>query len=167
MREPALGISEQGIPTSFFVSFKRLIPTQTDMSRFCLRNRNELAVIDPSHVAYVRADSNYIHIKLISQQELYFNCSIADIINLLNIHADSQNRFIKIGRSLIVNLRLITRVLPQKNQLILADPCGWSTQLNLPHKTLIRLCAQLDDFFSSDNETASSEKHTTPSNHEK
>ena len=136
------------------------------MSRFCLRNRNELVVIDPSHVAYVRADSNYIHIFFLSQQELYFNCSIADIINLLNIHADSQNRFIKIGRSLIVNLRLIVRVLPQKNQLVLADGCGWSIQLNLPHKTLIRLCQQLDDFFSSDNETHPSERHTPLSNNE-
>ena len=136
------------------------------MSRFCLRNRNELVVIDPSHVAYVRADSNYIHIKLVSQQELYINFSIADILCQLNLHADAPNHFIKIGRSLIVNLRLITRVLPQKNQLILADPCGWSTQLNLPHKTLIRLCQQLDDFFSSDNKTNPTEKHATSSNYE-
>ena len=137
------------------------------MSRFCLRNRNELLVIDPSHVAYVRADSNYVHIIFLSEQELYINFSIADMLCQLNSHAEAQDCFIKIGRSLVVNLRLISRILPQKNQLILADGTGWSTLLNLPHKTLIRLCAQLDDYFSSDNETASSEKHTTPSNHEK
>ena len=137
------------------------------MSRFCLRNRNELVVIDPSHVAYVRADSNYIHVIFLSQQELYINYSIADMIEQLNSHAEGLDWFIKTGRSLIVNIRLITRVLPQKNQLILADGCGWTKQLNLPHKTLIRLCAQLDDYFSSDNETLCSYNKNAPSNNEK
>ena len=39
--------------------------------------------------------------------------------------------------------------------------------LNLPHKTLIRLCAQLDDYFSSDNETLCSYNKNAPSNNEK
>ena len=136
------------------------------MSRFFIRNRNGIVIIDPSNVAYVRADSNYIHIIFCSQQELYINYSITDVFNQLILHVDSQDSFIKIGRSLIVNIRLITKILLRKNQLTLADNTGWTLTLNLPHKTLNRLCQQLEDYYSSDSENTYSEKHTDLSDNE-
>ena len=136
------------------------------MSRFSIRNRNGILIVDPSHVAYVKADSNYVHIFFRSQQELYIHFSFADIFSLLNSHAEGQDHFVKIGRSLIVNIRLITKILLRKNQLTLADNTGWTLTLDLPHKTLNRLCQQLEDYYSSDSENTYSEKHTDPSDNE-
>lgn len=136
------------------------------MSRFSIRNRNGMVIVDPSHVAYVKADSNYVHIFFRSQQELYIHFSFADIFSLLNSHAEGQDHFVKIGRSLIVNIRLITKILLQKKQLTLADNTGWTLALNLPHKTLNRLCQQLEDYYSSQPDSASSDKHTDLSDNE-
>ena len=126
--------------------------------RICFSNRKEVVLIDPRKVAYVEADGNYVRVTCSNGQHFHLNYSVGDFQEILL--TNGCDYFIKIGRSLIVNMRFIIRVCPQKGSLLLSDGEGWNCQLDLPQKTLKRLCGQIADMFASDNKpSATNGKH--------
>lgn len=114
--------------------------------RLCLSNRKELVLIDPRKVAYVEADGNYVHVLCRYNQHFHLNYSISNFLAMLCDNGCGQ--FVKIDRSHVANLQFITRVYPQKGILLLSDGETWSHQLELPQKTLKRLCVQIDEMFA-------------------
>ncbi len=117
--------------------------------RICLRNRKELVLIDPQKIVYVEADGNYVYVICLNNQKFHLNFSISEF--LLVLTSNSSDHFLKIVRSLVVNILFITRIWPQKSLLLLSDGGEWTHRIELPQKTLKNLCKNLGEKFSSNN----------------
>lgn len=90
-----------------------------------------------------------------TKKKIHLNYTISEFFEILI--ADGYDQFIRIGRSFIVNINFISCVFPQRGYMLLSDGESWDYRLELPCKTLKRLCAHLCEMFSSDNKMDSSE----------
>lgn len=127
------------------------------MSKIFISNRKETIIIESENVAYVEADGNYVLVTCLFDLKFHLNYSISDFLDLLTNSTCEKSSFWKVDRSLVVNIDLISRVIPQKGYLLLSNGQTWSCRLELPQKTLKRLCVQLSKRFSSNNEHEISE----------
>ena len=112
-------------------------------------------------MAYVEADGNYVHVTCLFDKKFHLNYSISEFLSILTSHVSGNTSFLRIDRSLVVNANFITRIIPYKRTLLLSDGQTWTCRLELPQKTLKRLCDQLNQKFASNNKKdALEDKHT-------
>lgn len=97
----------------------------------------ELVVIPPDALAYVKADGNYSSLVLSDGTHFTLTMQLGQIESRLAYSlADSPNRFIRIGKSLIINRRFIALINPGRGRLVLADGRSFRHELTASREAL-------------------------------
>lgn len=82
----------------------------------------EIVRVPPETVVYVTADGNYSAITLADGSCFVLTMQLGQIERLLSeMLVASDNRFIRIGKSLIVNRNFIVFINPQRQKMVLSD----------------------------------------------
>ena len=93
------------------------------MIQLCLNSRDEMLIVDLDQVAYIQASGNYCKLMYISGQSLLISLGLAKIetlIRKINI-SSTPNRYVRLGRSLIINQRYLFRISLTRQRLVLSD----------------------------------------------
>lgn len=106
------------------------------MAKFYYNTRDDLICIDTDLVAAVKADGNYSRILYISGKIINISCGITMLEEILKSAASSQNRYVRLGRSYIVNHAYLYKIEPLKQQLILSDGFHPDLKISMPKQTL-------------------------------
>ncbi|MBO4402728.1 MAG: LytTR family transcriptional regulator DNA-binding domain-containing protein [Bacteroidales bacterium] len=85
-----------------------------------LSNSNELIRIAAERLVYVSSDGNYSDIYTCDRQRRTVTLQLGDIEKALERQI-KQEEFVRIGKSLIVNMRHLSYINPSKQQIILSD----------------------------------------------
>ena len=87
-----------------------------------ISNANELVRVKPERVVYVKSDGNYSTMVLHDKTEHIFTMNLAHCQELIEQQMGKEaERFIRIGKQLIVNKDYIFKVNVNKQQLIMSD----------------------------------------------
>ena len=95
------------------------------MNRLLLNSRDELLIVDLEKVAFMRANGNYSELYYIEGQKMLVSLSLSKLEALVQQamkgQAQSTARFVRLGRSLIVNQRYLVSVSVTKQKIVLSD----------------------------------------------
>lgn len=91
------------------------------MAKLFFHNRDELVTIDTSLVAAVKACGNYSQVVYITKRMTMITEGIGNLETLLKKHNTEEDRFVRIGRSIIINHRYLYRIDLIKQQVVLWD----------------------------------------------
>lgn len=84
---------------------------------------SELIRVMPQSIAYISSDGNYSIFTLIDRTECVFSFNLQHCGELIVSQlGEEAARFVRIGKSLIINRDYIFRINPARQQLLLADP---------------------------------------------
>lgn len=100
-----------------------MISEKNDISVLLFNTRDELLRVELRKVLYFQADKNYTEVYFVNGYHVNLPSSMSQIEQLLN-NNELKGRitpFVRIGRSLIVNLRYILHIRTLKQELILGD----------------------------------------------
>lgn len=87
-----------------------------------ISNTNELLRLKPERVVYIESDGNYSMMVLHDKTEHIFTMNLAHCQELIEQQMGKEaERFIRIGKQLIVNKDYIFKVNVNKQQLIMSD----------------------------------------------
>lgn len=87
-----------------------------------INTRDELVRADLRRVVYFEADRNYIHMVFQNGNKATILFSLNNLVKVLEPYIKAQNlRFVRIGKSYIVNLNFLFQINVLKQQLILSD----------------------------------------------
>ena len=87
-----------------------------------ISNTNELLRLKPERVVYIESDGNYSTMVLHDKTEHIFTMNLAHCQELIEQQMGKEaERFIRIGKQLIVNKEYIFKVNVNKQQLIMSD----------------------------------------------
>jgi len=87
-----------------------------------ISNTNELLRLKPERVVYIESDGNYSTMVLHDKTEHIFTMNLAHCQELIEQQMGKEaERFIRIGKQLIVNKDYIFKVNVNKQQLIMSD----------------------------------------------
>lgn len=108
------------------------------MNTLCLNSRDELAIINLSKIAYVKADGNYCSITYISGQTQALTISISKFEEALRLAKEPERaaRFIRLGRSLIINSGYLYGISVLRQRILLSDFDGHVFTLAVPKLVL-------------------------------
>jgi len=84
--------------------FSRLIWQFGDSKKLKFRNRTGFSMIDPDEILYCQADSNYTVLELKSGRKLTISMNLGKVEEML------PEVFVRISRSVIINLQYLTQV---------------------------------------------------------
>lgn len=83
---------------------------------------NELVRIRPDRVVYITSDGNYSVVTFHDRTEQVFSFNLLHMQRLIERQLQEEAaRFIRIGKSLIINRDYIYKINPSKQQLVMAD----------------------------------------------
>lgn len=106
------------------------------MKKIIFNSRDELICLDVDMIAVVQADGNYSRIIYINKHEINITRGISEIEKRLKKHNSKKNRFIRLGRSILINHVFLEKIDLQRQTLILTD-CGTNEiRINLSKKIL-------------------------------
>lgn len=106
------------------------------MKKIIFNSRDELICLDVDMIAAVQADGNYSRIIYINKHEINITRGISEIEERLKKHNSKKNRFIRLGRSILINHVFLEKIDLQRQTLILTD-CGTNEiRINLSKKIL-------------------------------
>ncbi len=91
------------------------------MAKLIFNMRDELTAIDIDRIAIVQANGNYSRIFFMNRHEVSVTLGITQIEEALNKSQDKRHKFIRLGRSLIINHRLLQRIDVLKQVITLYD----------------------------------------------
>ena len=106
------------------------------MAKLFFDSRDELTCIDTDLVAVVQANGNYSRTIYINKREVMLTQGISKVEELLKAHNDKQNRFIRLGRSFIINHSYLQKIDLLKQQLVLTDGNKNEIRIKLPKHVL-------------------------------
>ncbi|MCR4964884.1 MAG: LytTR family transcriptional regulator [Bacteroidales bacterium] len=108
------------------------------MSEFLvLSNSNELVRIAASSLVYIASEGNYSDIFTCDKECRTVTLQLGVIEERINNQIRSaENEFVRIGRSLIVNLRFLHYINPSRGQLILSDNHSFKFNLEASKEAL-------------------------------
>lgn len=105
------------------------------MSKLYFNTRDDLTAIDVDSIAVVQANGNYSRIVTSYCKEIMLTTGISKVWAVIETVKDSKPKFVKLGRSIIVNHSFLQRIDLLKQVLILS--CyGHEIKLSLNKKTL-------------------------------
>ncbi len=116
------------------------------MRKICINSRDELCIIDLEKIAYLQADGNYTRIVYINNQRAVVSLGITNIKEIIEQAqgAIENPRFIRLGRSIIINHNYLFSLNVLKQKIILSDgsqnmaiPLSISKNLLKEYKRLI------------------------------
>lgn len=91
------------------------------MAKLYFNTRDELSCIETDLIAVVKADGNYSQVVYITKKEITITMGISKLESILKSYNGKKNRFIRLGRSFIINHSYLTKVDVLKQFLILSD----------------------------------------------
>lgn len=106
------------------------------MAKLFLNTRDELVCIDTDKVAVVQASGNYSRIIYITKRELMVTCGISKIEEILKSYNHADFRYIRLGRSFIINHVYLQKIDLLKQQLVLSDNDKNEIRITLPKQIL-------------------------------
>ena len=106
------------------------------MSKLYLNTRDEMTCVETDMISLVKADGNYSNIYYINGREIRVTFAISKMEEILRSQNDGRNRFVRFGRSFILNHYYIFKISPLKQTLILSDGGTNNMKVTLPKKLL-------------------------------
>jgi DNA-binding LytR/AlgR family response regulator len=92
-----------------------------------------------SHLVYVEADGNYSDFKMRdSNNDFTLTMQLGEVHELMDKTRGVDN-FIRVGRSLIVNLNYVRSIDLSKDKFLLSDNFGFRKELDASHPALLTL----------------------------
>lgn len=114
-----------------------------------LSNANELVRIAADSLVYVASEGNYSDIRTRDGEKRTVTVQLGIIEELIHRQFKSnENECVRIGKSLIVNLRFVHLISPTKKQIILSDNHTFKFSLEASKEAL----RQLKDYFEKHSE---------------
>ncbi len=102
------------------------------MAKIYFNSRDEMTCVDTDLIAVIQADGNYSKVVYITKREFMLPHGISKLEQILHAHKEVQTRFVRLGRSLIVNHRYLYKIDIMKQLVILTDGSKEEIRLNLP-----------------------------------
>ena len=105
-----------------------------------LSNANELIRIPAESLVFVASEGNYSDIYTRDKEKRTFTAQLGNIEELIHkqFHTDG-NSFVRIGKSLIVNMDFVTYINPAKKQIVLSDSHTFKFSLEASREALREL----------------------------
>lgn len=105
------------------------------MARLFFNMRDELTAIDSEDIAVVQANGNYSKLVTIYRKEIMLSLGISKVEQALKDIKSRKSRFIRVGRSLVVNHSFLQKIDLMKQMMILSCQ-GNEIRINVSKKTL-------------------------------
>jgi len=106
------------------------------MTKLYFDSRDELTCINPDLVAVVQANGNYSRVLYITKREIVLTQGITKMGEILKMYNSQTNRFVRLGRSIIVNHFYLQKIDVLKQQLILSDGNKNDIRITIPKQIL-------------------------------
>ncbi|MBQ4446068.1 MAG: LytTR family transcriptional regulator DNA-binding domain-containing protein [Prevotella sp.] len=106
------------------------------MANLYFNNRDELIRIDTDLVAAIQANGNYSRVVYITKREFMLTHGISKLESVFQGSNDKRNKFVRLGRSFIVNHAYFQKIDMIKQQLILCDGDKNEIRITLPKQIL-------------------------------
>ncbi len=106
------------------------------MAKLYFDSRDELTCIDTEFVAVVQANGNYSRVVYITKREIVLTQGISKMEEILKMYNSKTNRFIRLGRSIIVNHSFLQKIDVLKQQLVLSDGDKNEIRITIPKQIL-------------------------------
>lgn len=105
------------------------------MTKIIINSRDELTCIEPDIIAVVQANGNYSRIVYINKREINLTIGISKIEEILKSRK-SKSKFIRLGRSIIINHTYLYKIDLLRQMLILTDNGVNEIRVNLSKKII-------------------------------
>lgn len=105
------------------------------MAKIYFNTRDELTAIDSENIAVIQANGNYSKIVTIYRKEIMLTSGITKVEEVLKSVNDTKSRFVRVGRSLVVNHSYLQKIDLIKQQMVLSCQ-GNEIKINVSKKTL-------------------------------
>lgn len=106
------------------------------MAKLFFNTRDELNCIDIDLIAFVQADGNYSRVVYITKRETTLTQGISKLEKILKAYNGKKNRFIRFGRSTIINHSYLQKIDVLKQILILSDNDKNEIRVSVPKSYL-------------------------------
>lgn len=106
------------------------------MAKLYFNTRDDLTCIDTDLVAAVQASGNYSRVVYITKREMMLTSGISKLETMLKAHNNQQNRFVRLGRSIIVNHSFLQKIDVLKQQIVLSDGHKEELRVTVPKHIL-------------------------------
>lgn len=105
------------------------------MAKLFFNTRDELTVIDSEEIAVVQANGNYSKVLTIYRREIMLTSGISKVEQVLKNLKEKKSKFVRVGRSLIVNHSFLRKIDLMKQVMVLSGQ-GNEIKVNVSKKTL-------------------------------
>ena len=113
----------------------------------------ELLRVPADRLMYISSDGNYSNVVTLDGQTRFVSLQLGQIEDLIgNQLVDNGGNFLRLGRSLIINVDYIYLVDVAKQQLILSDCAGSKHDLTASREVLIKLKAYIEALMTTEND---------------
>ncbi len=106
------------------------------MAKLYFNTRDELICIDTDLVALVQANGNYSKVVYITKRDVTLTTGITKLEETLKTYNGKNNRFIRLGRSFIINHSYLSKVDVLRQILVLSDNDKNEIRLSIPKNLL-------------------------------
>lgn len=115
------------------------------MKHIVFSKGTELLRVPTDRLMYVSSDGNYSNVVTLDGVKRLVSLQLGQIEDLIGDQlGDSGGNFLRLGRSLIINIDYIYFIDIAKQQLILSDCAGSKHELTASREVLIKLKAYID-----------------------
>ena len=106
------------------------------VAKLYFETRDDLTCIETDMVAAVQANGNYSRVVYITKREVMITCGISKIEEILKLYNNAQNKYIRLGRSFIINHSYLQKIDVLKQQVILSDCDKNEIRIMIPKQVL-------------------------------
>ena len=119
----------------YYILGSNILKRNIVMAKIYFNTRDELTAIDSENIAVIQANGNYSKIVTIYRKEIMLTSGITKVEEVLKSVNDARSRFVRIGRSLVVNHSYLQKIDLIKQQMVLSCQ-GNEIKINVSKKTL-------------------------------
>ena len=119
----------------YYILGSNILKRNIVMAKIYFNTRDELTAIDSENIAVVQANGNYSKIVTIYRKEIMLTSGITKVEGVLKSVNDTKSRFVRVGRSLVVNHSYLQKIDLIKQQMVLSCQ-GNEIKINVSKKTL-------------------------------
>lgn len=93
------------------------------MNKLLINSRDELLILTLDKVAFMRADGNYTEVYYIEGQKMVVSLGLSKLEQMVKQVSEVSKtaRFVRLGRSLIINQSYLVTVSVTKQKIVLSD----------------------------------------------
>lgn len=106
------------------------------MAKLNFNTRDELIALDLDLLAVIQANGVYTRAVYITKREFILSANISKVEEALMSYRKDGYKFLRLGRSVIINHRFLSRIQLTKQQLVLSDGNAYDLRVRIPKQTL-------------------------------